>query len=208
MEGDATKEVITAIKLEYPGAIVSHAGLERCFRAKHSVKRETTLLNVSQGMGKRVPEVPYDHIRKHHNLVLFADVLTSSVTDGEYASFQEQINMNLIRNAIVFQGANGVEYSTWHISEDARNVGSPSTVDSNGLNVGSDVVGYEAPYDNWYIGYGSKENGYIGAVTDMWLIKSIDIQDNNNGTSRITFIFEYITPWEKIQDKIDDILGA
>lgn len=184
MTGDLTNKQIQEISLVYDTDAPAGA-VTKLIRSKFSVTREVIPFNVSQGTKNRNPEIPYDHVRMRRTWVGYADVLTSSVSPGVYA---DTTTMTLLETATTYYNVYGIEFNVFQPS--SRGAGLPSL--SGTMKIG------EQQGKTWY--YGITDGEYDQTIS--WIVKNIEITDNQNNTSRVTFIFEEITPFEDLSAQI------
>jgi len=191
---------INSIGVSYDGTY-SVTKPAKLTRTRYDVRRATTIINVHSGTPSRYNDVPYDAVRRIHTWTGYLDVLTASVGEYSLSSTQVKLNLDLIAYALIFQntgktGVNGIEYTL--PLPDSLGPADPSS--SSTYETGSDSG------STWV--YEIKSTGgatpvYTLAETTCWLIKDINIIDNGNNTSRVTFTFEIVEKWKRIGDAIN-----
>jgi len=185
LQGSVSDATITSIKLAYDNA--SGADMTGLVRDSYTVKRATK--NVANSGGTKVlyPGMEYDQFRMVHTWIGHCDVLTESVAYGNSSTTETQTNMALIKTACILDIATGPEYTVKSFSN--SEVG-PSNPSQDGFFVDAFEQGL-----TWIYAI----DGVSTKTTVRWFIRGIDIQDNQNNTSRVTFRFEIVEPWTKFE---------
>jgi len=180
-------EKITQIALTYDNDPSPGTKPVYITRDRYDVKRELKNLNVSGGTSNRWPDIPYNAVRYVHSWIGHADVLTDSVTVRTGSSLAVQENVALIKKAAVYTATGGIEYTS-------------SLPTSLGPDKPSHVSDYKDALeacDGWVY---DVEEGTTNKITTDWVIRNINVVDNLNNTSRVTFHFEYQTLWQRLAD--------
>jgi len=191
LEGTPTTGVITDIytKTEPDGELE----LGVLIKQKYTINRRATQFNVAQGPALRKGEVPYDMVSISHTWVGFMDVCSDSLA---YSSTGDQATTyQLLREAWVYYNTLGIKYAVNTPTE--KGVSNPSL---GGIN----NVAFE-PAPLWFTTDSTGLDGAKGTLysaDNRWMIRNIDIQDNQNGTSRVTFMFEAICIYDPIYKAI------
>ena len=191
VEGDVTKNVITDIYLQY----VNDTGIakpERLTRAKYNIRRETRLGNISGGTSNRYPKLPYDEYRYVHTWTGYADVLTESVSITSFSDITTATTVALLKTAVLLENpSQGINHTIvlFDVSEEGPN--KPSLG-------GQYIDAFDSP-QTWV--YSTDET----LLSDEWVIRNIDITDKHNNTSRVTFTFEAVEPWQSLTQAVLDL---
>ena len=147
-------------------------------RWKHQVQRVYTKDNVNYGTAPVKRTVPYDRVRLVHTFTGFVDVLSQSCSRYNGMTPQEETNMDLIENAIWYENAN--------LSFDVK-LFYPADIGAGNPSQGAYMEQGLAKAPTW-----TYDISGTPLTIARWLIKDINIVDNQNNTSRITFTFEAI----------------
>jgi len=165
-------------------------------RAKYDIKREYKTLNVSGGTPTRYPDLPYNAVRFVHTWVGYIDVRTGSVGIYATSTAAEIKNMNLIKTATIYTGTNGVDFTLPVPAAQGPNNPSLAQTYNPAYEAGRDWV-YKIDSD------GGTPPTYTKEKTPFWNILDINILDNQNGTSRVTFSFGFKEEWLNTAEIID-----
>ena len=176
LEGDVATNRLTYIYLSYPDG--STSGPTFLTRSSYKVTRQTKNGAVSGGTANKYPDLPYDQFRYVHQWVGYADVRTSSVSYSELGDSQAQQNMALIKTSVVYTPSEGIPYTIGYTLDESF-VGPADT---------ALITAAESPV-SW-------THNQSGGQSAAWVITDITIQDNNNCTSRVTFSFQIVEPWQ------------
>jgi hypothetical protein len=197
LTGDQVLRTITDIAVSYDnnGSIAKPASLTR---VKYDVKRITGTDNVSVGTPQRRQDMPYDKVRWAHTWIGYLDVLTESVS---YVPGQSTIadgeTQALIKSAGILEMATGPEHTIASFYGGESDLG-PDKPSIGGMYETATNLGL-----GWVYNISKDGEAYVENETVYWFIRDINIQDNQNNTSRVTFHFEYITKWISIADIIE-----
>lgn len=189
LSGSVANANISAINVVYDndgGTVTKPAKLTRL---KYDIKRQMNSLNVSGGTGNRYPNVPYNAVRLIHTWTGYIDVITASVGVFADSTTSTELNLQLMKNAVVLTSTNGVNFTL------------PTQTE-----VGPSNPSLDMDYDNAYevgLGWRYNQDGETESNTTFWMIKDTNITDNQNGTSRVTFTFEFIGIWQRISTIIE-----
>lgn len=193
LEGDPSSpnRTITAINVFYENdtSTMKPASLTRL---KYDVKRVTQIDNVSGATQKRYPDLAYNSVRLMHTWVGYIDVITESVAITEFSSTEDALSVALIKTAVLLKITSGVPHT---IAEVSPNVG-PNRASLGGT--------YESAFEQGeeWVSEIIKAEGetppYAPVTTSYWLIRDINILDNGNNTSRVTFTFEILEAWQDL----------
>jgi len=186
--GEDALKYITDIALYYDndGTVTKP---ELMMRSRYDVKRETTLANVQSATPNRFPDIKYDLCRLIHTWTGYADVLTESVCVTATSDADTLETVALLKTAKVLD-MRGPEFTITGF--DPSELG-PDQPNINGI--------YDTAWEQGVtstIGYTKDGNDYTPITSTKWTIKSTTISDNNNNTSRVTFVFEIAEPWENL----------
>jgi len=205
--GSSAQRYISDITLDYEDGDLPE--FTKMTRVSYDISKEMVLGNVFSGMPPDKPDLKYDRCRLVHNWVGFVDVNTESVSVGDRVisdKTQAQINLEIIENAIFYytnENDDGIKHNYHAIPELDQGATKPS-IDTSGLTATYEIGEQPSMNPGWWVGYGENKTGY---VTKNWLIKSINISDKGDNTSRVTFKFYYITPWYVLEE-IDEAIGT
>jgi len=199
LSGDQAKRAITAIAVSYDND-TSSTKPALLTRLKYDAKRQTRVANSSIGTAKRRQDLEYDSYRLAHTWIGYIDVLTESVAiTGASPTIPDALTMNLIKSAVILNiPAHGVEHTI--ASFDTSELG-PDKPSLGGIY----TTAFDDAFD-WV--YNIKKNGpsdYENETTALWFIRDINIIDNHDNSSRVTFTFEFIEPWDSIVDVINGL---
>lgn len=195
LSGSIEEAAITDIQVIYEND-TGTAKPARLTRSRYDVKRQMQVLNVSTGTAKRYPDMPYNAVRFIHTWIGYIDVQTASVAVWGGSTDSVKLNLDLIQQAAILKTTDGI-----HFTLPAQNAVGP---DNPSL-----ALTYEDANQkglNWIYNFtsdGGNPPTYTPQNTDYWMIKDINVADNQNGTSRVTFHFEFIGIWQSIAAIID-----
>ena len=202
--GSASQRYISGIALSYEDGDLPE--FTRLTRVSYDISKEMKLGNVGTGVPARLPDLKYDSCRLVHNWVGFVDVNTSSVLAGDNSTDQSKLNMAIMESAIFYytnENNDGIQHNYNEIPINDQGATQPS-IDTSILTSSYNTAEQPTMNVGWWVGYGTNNEGY---VTKNWLIKGINITDNGNNTSRVTFKCYYITPWY-VLETIDAAIGS
>ena len=195
LSGSIEEAAITDIQVVYTNDTATLKPA-RLTRSRYDVKRQMQVLNVSTGTAKRYPDMPYNAVQFVHTWIGYIDVTTASVAVFGGSAERVTLNLDLIQQAAYLKMEGGIPFTL-----PAQNAVGPN-------NPSLELTYEEASQKglNWI--YNITSNGaatpvYTNHVKKYWMIKDINIVDNQNGTSRVTFHFEFIGIWQSIADIID-----
>lgn len=196
ISGTTDPYVINQIAVQYDndGAVFTKPAY--ITRLSYDIRRQTNNLNVSGGTAKRYFDVPYNAVRFVHTWVGYIDCLTDSVSIRTGSTAATQMTVNMIKQAALMNITDGIE---WTLPVPAT-LGPDEPSNDAVYNKGKEVS------TGWV--YKMTSNGatppvYSRSTTTWWVVKDINIQDNQNNSSRVTFTFEYITLWQSLEDIIE-----
>ena len=195
LDGNIGLQCITELAVEYDNA----ENLELpayITRNSYTTKRETKLSNVASGTAQRFTDLRFDKIRLIHMWSGYVDVITESVAITSLSTEQDIKNVALIKTAMVLAIPTGVPHTIKYIYRLGPALPSLAGVYNKGFDLGLDWV-YKVDKDT------PEATDFTEYTTNLWIIKSITIDDQGNNTSRVTFNLEFVEPWQSIADIID-----
>lgn len=138
------------------------------------------------GTGVGTDSVPWDSWVDVRTLVCHLDVSTISIFDGADQITDLERGMYMLTPPKV---------SVSFVEEEGA--ASPSSVknqEDHVMNVGL-----------WRLGTVSEDGENVDKYTNVWLVKKVTIDDNHDGTSRVTFVFQTYTNEAKLIDYIEPL---
>jgi len=194
LDGDTSKGVITDIYTETDtDGILTFDGLKKL---KYNIRREGIVKNVAFATPTKRPDVALDYVRLVHTWVGYIDVSSDAL--GFSSTGNANTTYRLLTEAWIFKKkindtTTGIPFVTVTPSEDG--VKNPSSTGTT--NFAYDKTPFWVTTDA--LGLDNAAGTQVEA--SGWFIKNVDISDNQNGTSRITFTFE-------VKSIFDDAYGA
>lgn len=201
--GDEGRQTINSISLDYAGVAHPESYPTNLIRANYTINRQTVIKNVGQATPQRSIDVAYTYLRFIHHWTGYADVLTESVTAG--TSEQAAININLMRTAVLldtldFGSEEEQSLITFQSKEFEAGQRGPLNPSQGEGYITGEEHGTSWAYDFLLVG-----DDTILAATNKWLIKNVQISDNMNNSSKVTFTFEIKTPYLRISEIVNAI---
>lgn len=160
-------------------------------RDRYDVKRELRSFNVSGGTANRHQDIPYNAVRMVHTWIGHIDVITDSVAIRADSSVEVKDTVAFIKKAVLLDIEGGIEFTLPVPLYEGPD--QPSLIGSY-QDGQEDCTGWV--YD--ISSTGGDDPVYTNEISDEWVVRDINVVDNLNSTSRVTFQFEYITLWQSI----------
>lgn len=184
LSGDPAARTITAIQLEYDNVIPSGELTTLLIRDKYETRRETRNRSASTGTRLINSNMQYDEFRMVHTWMGHVDVLTESVIFHDSSPEYAILNNRLINLAVVLRQAGNIVY---------QGMETPPGELGPYPNLNTDFkVEAKESCPSWVM---STNSDGTESYTSEWFIKNINIVDNGNKTSRVTFVFEAFEQW-------------
>jgi hypothetical protein len=144
--------------------------------------------------------MPYNSVRLVHTWVGYIDVLTESVSITADSSVADSKTVALLRTAAILEMTQGADHTiaSFFLAPELLGPDKPSL---DGEYVRAFQQGLDWVYD--VESDGGSPPVYTTSTVDYWFIRDIKILDNGQNTSRVTFTFEIIEPWEPLKDIIE-----